>query len=53
VEDVYDGTIYPKPAVAGKFNSFGSTDGIRIFKSAEDDLWLIMLVILELPPSMR
>ena len=53
IEDVYDGAIYPVGLQPGELNAFGSTDGIKIFKTNHNDLWLVMLVILELPPSIR
>jgi len=53
ITDVLDGSAYPRDAVRGQLHALGSTDGLRVFKSAKHDLWLVMLVLLELPPSIR
>ena len=53
VKDIYDGTIYPEGLQAGQLTSLGSADGITIFKSTKNNLWLVMLAILELPPHLR
>ena len=53
IEDIYDGTLYPKEPQLGQLHSLSSTDGIKVFKTNNSDLWVVMLVILELPPSIR
>ena len=53
IEDVYDGSIYPDDLQLGQLHGLGSSDGIRVFKTSVNELWLVMLVILELPPSIR
>ena len=53
IEDVYDGTLYPENLALGDFTTLGSSDGIKIFKTNKSDLWVVMLVLLELPPSVR
>jgi len=53
IEDVYDGTLYPQHTEHGQLHCLGSADGIRVFKSARKELWLVMVVLLELPPSIR
>jgi len=53
IEDIYDGQLYPQNTVPGQLHALSSTDGIKVFKTNNNDLWVVMLVILELPPSVR
>jgi hypothetical protein len=53
IDDVYDGSLYPPNTVPGELTCIGSTDGIKVFKTNHSDLWPVMLVIQELPPSIR
>jgi hypothetical protein len=52
-EDIYDGSVYPNQVQYGQLHCLGSSDGIRVFKTTVEELWLVMLVILELPPQIR
>jgi len=52
-EDIYDGSIYPEETQYGQLHTLGSTDGIKVFKTTMEELWLVMLVLLELPPEIR
>jgi len=52
-EDVYDGSVYPNGTQYGQLHTLGSTDGIRVFKTTVEELWLVMMVVLELPPEIR
>ena len=52
-EDIYDGTVYPPDLQYGQLHALGSSDGIKVFKTTLEELWLVMLVILELPPEIR
>jgi len=56
ISDIYDGTLYqshPELDVPGNISAIASTDGIKIFKSNNQQLWMIMMVINELPPQVR
>jgi len=57
IEDILDGTVYSnlpqQDRQYGKLHSLGSADGIKVFKSSTEQLWVVMLEILELPPQIR
>jgi len=53
ITDTLDTPSYPADPVLGQLHALGSTDGLRVFKSARSDVWLFMMVLLELPPSVR
>jgi len=53
IEDVLDGELYPRNTIPGQLHCIGSTDGVKVFKANHSDLWLVMLTILELPPTIR
>ena len=53
IDDVYDGSLYPANTAPGQLHAIGSTDGIKVFKTNHSDLWPVMLVIQELPPTVR
>ena len=44
-EDVYDGSVYPNDTQYGQLHTLGSTDGIRVFKTTVEELWLVMMVV--------
>jgi len=52
-EDIYDGAVYPQGTQYAQLHALGSSDGIRVFKSTVEEAWLVMAVILELPPEIR
>lgn len=53
IEDVYDGSAYPHDTQYAQLHALGSSDGIWVFKTTVEELWLVMLTILELPPEIR
>ena len=53
IEDTLDGTVYPQNTQYGQLHTLGSSDGIRVFKTTVEELWLVMLEIFELPPEVR
>lgn len=60
IEDVYDGTLYQGKCGPGGFLSEPynlsvklNTDGVAIFRSSQFGVWLLFLLVNELPPSLR
>ena len=59
IEDVYDGPLYRSLVSKGILNSGNNisfifnTDGVPVFKSSKVSIWLLYLVINELPHNKR